>query len=93
MTADLNYIAAKTENFSEPDHFDAAAAFQFLTVRAFRQHGELSQQCHGMRFMEGYHSSRVSTDLMDQEKRSLRITTSIDISNYGESRLYHPLRE
>lgn len=91
LTKDRPHISEKTKHFSEADHFDAVCVFQCLVLRAFRQHGELSQEFDEMRTMEAFHMEQISDEYFAMEKQSLGLITSFHIRNYGESRLYHSL--
>ena len=43
--------------------------------------------------MGTFHSSFISIEFIEQEKKSLGLATSIDTRNYGEIRVHHLLRK
>ena len=92
-TKEIEYIRGQTNIFDEHDHFDSFCLFQFLIIRAVRQYGEFSEEAEKMEFMSEFHRKSMNAEFVSKEKNSLAIVTSIDICNYGKSRVKHIFRK
>ena len=84
-TSDQDYIRSQTTDFDGHDYFDAYCLFQYFTVRAIRQYGQLADEVRLMTLMGNYHYRCIDSSFFDNEKKSLSLITSIDLKNHGES--------
>lgn len=92
-TRDMEYICEQVKGFEEEDHFDAFCLFQFMTLRALRRYGELSDEVAKMELMGDYHQRCIGEEVITHKKKLLSLVTSIDICNYGESLVKYILLE
>ena len=90
---EVEHITKNTEEFSMSDHFDAACAFDFLTIRALRRYGRLSEEFALMDFMREFHVRSLGSEDTATEKKSLGLITSIDLSKHGAGLVKDFLRE
>ena len=85
QTTDVTYISSMICENDDHDTFDAYCVFQHAIIRALRLYGEDSKEVHLMATMALIHFEKMNPTFFEQEKKSLSLTTSVDLRNYGKS--------
>jgi hypothetical protein len=87
QSIDINHelFGGFTSAFTQADHFDAYALFQFLIARELRRNGRWSKVINDYSDLASFHELELTSDTVVAEMRSLSLATIFDIAKYGRS--------
>ena len=79
----LNELAG---DYTQSDHFDAYALFQYLISREFRRQGRFSPSVEIYKVQARFHGDKLTNHQRFAEMESLFLTTIFDVVRFGKCR-------
>jgi len=92
-TSVMGHLDDKLKDFTQEDHFDAAAVFSYLQFAYWRKYGENSHDYIDATAMLAKHRSKMKPDTLSHYAIALGIVTAFDHSQYGRKLCVPYLKE
>ena len=83
---DLVTLLDVTSNYSQSDHFDAYALFQYLLARELSSLGRDSPRIEPYDKISRFHKEQLTIEKIRAQMKSLRLATIFDVIQFGKSR-------
>ena len=86
-------LETKMHSFDDHDLFDVFAAYEFLAIKWRRKYGRSSIEALQAEVVVVFCFTRLGVDLIERDKMSLNLFTSIDIVRFGKGLIQQSLNE
>ena len=86
ITIESVILEEVNSGYTNADHFDAHALFQYLLSRELATVGRDSPRLEAYNEISDFHSNKIGAAEIASQKRSLALATIFDVIEFGKSR-------